>query len=163
MSRNSKISAFKWAQFEDKILDLEVNISAILPLKMLLWSICMWSIKLFRLEQAFLMHLLHSEWLSDVKSGFHEFSVCRAASWNLLYTLCHGILEKMPPCLKERKSRDQLIMDIIIPEGENWGPRDPEGEARGVEGDSFLMKGDYLPEARGELGVITFCHSSRSW
>ena len=41
----------------------------------------------------------------------------------------------------------QEIMDIIIPEGEN---QEPEGEARGVKGHSrsFLLKGDYLPEAR---------------
>ena len=34
----------------------------------------------------------------------------RVASWNSVYTLCHGILEKMPPCLKEQKSSNQLIM-----------------------------------------------------
>ena len=59
------------------------------------------------------------------------------------------------------------IMDIINPEGGNWvspkrPPRAKPEESRGTpEVSSF--RDDYLPEARGELGVITFCHSSRSW
>ena len=40
-------------------------------------------------------------------------------------------------------------------------PQDPEGKARGIKEDSqsLLLKGDYLPEAQGELGILTFCHS----
>ena len=53
---------------------------------------------------------------------------------------------------------------IIIPEGENWG-RPPSAKPEGSRGtpDVCSWRVIILPRARGEYGVITFCHSSRSW